>query len=214
VTAAPKKKRRALGQNPAIRASRRAELIEAAIHVIAKHGYAGCTVGRVAQRAGASQGLMNFHFKSIDLLLEAAFNHLAEEFDQAWKARVGKAGDDPWDRITAMIDAYFGAEVFTSEKLAVWFTFWVDSGLRDAFRSASVRVERRYHRDLEAEIGRLLQSKTEAAAVTGMLTALVDGYWLQALLYPKTFRAKHAVASCLTWLGQAVEDAAKPGRSA
>jgi len=209
-----KRKRRALGQNPAIRASRRKELIEAAIHVIAQHGYAGCTVGRVAQRAGASQGLMNFHFKSIDLLLEAAFNHLADEFDLAWKARVSEAGAEPWDRITAMVEAYFGADVFTSEKLAVWFTFWVDSGLRDAFRSAAVRVERRYHRDLEAEIAHLLPAKKEAAEVTGMLTALVDGYWLQALLYPKTFKPKQAVASCLTWLRQAVENAGKAGRGA
>jgi TetR/AcrR family transcriptional repressor of bet genes len=209
-----KRKRRALGQNPAIRASRRKELIEAAICVIARHGYAGCTVGRVAQQAGTSQGLMNFHFKSIDLLLEAAFNHLADEFDLAWKARVAEAGAEPWDRITAMIEAYFGAEVFTAEKLAVWFTFWVDSGLRDAFRSAAVRVERRYHRDLEAEIARLVASKKDAARLIGMLTALVDGYWLQALIYPKSFRPKQAVQSCLTWLRQAVEIAAKQGRSA
>jgi TetR/AcrR family transcriptional repressor of bet genes len=207
-----RKKRRALGQNPAIRASRRKELIEAAIHVIAEHGYAGCTVGRVAQRAGASQGLMNFHFKSIDLLLEAAFNHLAEEFDQAWKARVDEAGPEPWDRITAMIEAYFGADVFTSEKLAVWFTFWVDSGLRDRFRSDAVRVERRYHRDLEAEMQRIVPSKKAAATVIGMLTALVDGYWLQALLYPKTFKPRHAVQSCLTWLRQAVENAPKQAK--
>jgi TetR/AcrR family transcriptional regulator, transcriptional repressor of bet genes len=212
VTASPKKKRRLLGQNPAIRASRRKELIEAAIRVIAQHGYAGCTVGRVAQQAGASQGLMNFHFKSIDLLLEAAFNHLAEEFDAAWKARLAKSGAEPWDRITAMIEAYFGAEVFTAEKLAVWFTFWVDSGLRDAFRGQAVRVERRYHRDLRAEIARLLPADRDAETMTGMLAALVDGYWLQALIYPKTFKAKHAVASCLTWLEQSVENAAKQRR--
>ena len=209
-----KRKRRALGQNPAIRASRRKELIEAAIHVIAKHGYAGCTVGRVSQYAGTSQGLMNFHFKSIGLLQEAAFNHLADEFDQAWKARVAKAGPEPWDRITAMIEAYFGADVFTAEKLAVWFTFWVDAELRDAFRSDAVRVERRYHRDLEAELVRLVPAKKEAATLIGVLSALVDGYWLQALLYPKTFKSKQAVQSCLTWLRQAVENAAKEGRSA
>ena len=209
-----RRKRRALGQNLAIRESRRRELIEAAIDVIARHGYAGCTVGRVAQRAGVSQGLMNFHFRSIDLLFEAAFRHLADEFDVAWKRRVAVAGADPEARITAMIEAYFGAEVFTGEKLAVWFTFWVDSGLRDAFRSAAVRVERRYHRDLEIEIARLALSKKDAAAIVGMLTALVDGYWLQALLYPKTFKPKQAVAACLAWLRQAIESAREPQRRA
>ena len=206
MTAQPKKKRRALGQNPAIRASRRKELIEAAIDVIAKHGYAGCTVGRVAQRAGASQGLMNFHFKSIDLLLEAAFRHLADEFDQAWKTRVAAAGEDPWDRLRAMVEAYFGAEVFTPEKLAVWFTFWVDANLRDVFRSAAVKVERRYHRDIEAEVARLLQAggrkvaAKEAARISGMLTVVVDGFWLQALLYPRSFRARTVVAACLSYV--------------
>jgi TetR/AcrR family transcriptional regulator, transcriptional repressor of bet genes len=206
VSAAPKKKRRTLGINPAIRENRRRELIEAAIQVIAKHGRAGCTVGRVTRQAQLSQGLMNFHFKSMDLLLAAAFDHLAEEFDRIWRARMAKAGTAAWERLGAMIEAYFAPEVFSSEKLAVWFSFWVDADLRDAFRTASVRVERRYHRELEPEVLRLLDGASaldrdkEAARITGMLTAMIDGYWLQALLYPKSFRAKGAVAGCLEFL--------------
>ncbi|HVT51853.1 MAG TPA: TetR family transcriptional regulator C-terminal domain-containing protein [Dongiaceae bacterium] len=211
MSAAPRKKRRTLGINPAIRENRRRELIEAAIHVIARHGRAGCTVGRVAREAQLSQGLMNFHFRSMDLLLAATFDHLAEEFDRVWRARVAKAGPAPWERLEAMIEAYFTAEVFSAEKLAVWFSFWVDADLRDQFRSASVKVERRYHREIEPEIVRLLEAAQtgdtakEAARFTGMLTAMVDGYWLQALLYPKTFRAKAAVTACLDFLRLAVE---------
>jgi AcrR family transcriptional regulator len=206
VSTAPRKKRRTLGINPAIRENRRRELIEAAIHVIARHGRAGCTVGRVAREAQLSQGLMNFHFKSMDLLLAAAFDHLADEFDVIWRARVAKAGGTPWERLGAMIEAYFAPEVFSSEKLAVWFSFWVDADLRDEFRTASVKVERRYHRELEPEIARLLgaehtpDTEKEATRITGMLTAMVDGYWLQALLYPKNFRAKAAIAACLDFL--------------
>jgi len=212
-TAGPKKKRKSLGINPAIRENRRRELIEAAIHVIAKHGRAGCTVGRVAREAQLSQGLMNFHFKSMDLLLAAAFDHLAEEFDIIWRARVAKAGAAPWERLGAMIEAYFAPEVFSSEKLAVWFSFWVDADLRDEFRTASVKVERRYHREIEPEVAHLLaaariaEAEKEAVRITAMLTAMVDGYWLQALLYPKTFRAKTAAAACLDFLRLATGDA-------
>lgn len=211
--ATPRKKRRTLGINPAIRENRRRELIEAAIHVIARHGRAGCTVGRVAREAQLSQGLMNFHFKSMDLLLAAAFDHLAEEFDRIWQARVARAGAAPWERLGAMIEAYFAPEAFSAEKLAVWFSFWVDADLRDEFRTAAVKVERRYHREIEPEIVRLLQAggaaeaEKDAARITGMLTAMVDGYWLQALLYPKTFRAKAAVAACLDFLRMAVGSA-------
>ena len=213
MSTAPRKKRRTLGINPAIRENRRRELIEAAIHVIARHGRAGCTVGRVAREAQLSQGLMNFHFKSMDLLLAAAFDHLAEEFDRIWRAYVENAGTAPWERLGAMIEAYFAPEVFSSEKLAVWFSFWVDADLRDEFRTASVKVERRYHREIEPEIVHLLEgahvpeAEKEAARITGMLTAMVDGYWLQALLYPKVFRPKVAITACLDFLRLAVERA-------
>ncbi len=218
MTTTPKKKRRTLGINPAIRENRRRELIEAAIHVIARHGRAGCTVGRVAREAQLSQGLMNFHFKSMDLLLAAAFDHLAEEFDRIWRARVARAGEAPWERLGAMIEAYFAPEVFSSEKLAVWFSFWVDADLRDEFRTASVKVERRYHRELEPEIARLLEAsqssdaEKEAARITAMLTAMVDGYWLQALLYPKTFRAKAAITACLDFLRLATVAEVRPAQ--
>jgi TetR/AcrR family transcriptional repressor of bet genes len=153
---------------------------------------------------------MNFHFKSMELLLAAAFDHLAEEFDRIWRARVAKASDAPWERLGAMIEAYFAPEVFSSEKLAVWFSFWVDADLRDEFRTASVKIERRYHREIEPEVTRLLvaasvpEADKEAARITGMLTAMVDGYWLQALLYPRAFRAKAAVAACLDFLRIAI----------
>jgi hypothetical protein len=61
------------------------------------------------------------------------------------------------------------------------------------------------------------QRKAEARAqkiaerITGALSAMVDGYWLQALLYPKTFKAKNAVRACLAFLQSATrEEERKP----
>ncbi len=160
----------------------------------------------------------------MDLLLAAAFDHLAEEFDRIWRARVARAGGAPWERLGAMIEAYFAPEVFSSEKLAVWFSFWVDADLRDEFRAASVKVERRYHRELEPEIVHLLEAarvpetEKEAARITGMLTAMVDGYWLQALLYPKDFARRRrwlpASTSCTSRIGSEGSQPPKLNRSA
>ena len=228
------------GLNEKARLNRRQELIEAAIAVISLHGRAGTTVTRVAKRAEISQGLMNFHFSSIDALLLATFEHLAKEFHQTWTYRVHASdrmpgGTAPWQRLEAMIEAYFDDRVFTSEKLAAWFTFWVDADLRDKFRSASVKVERRYHRDIENEIAHLVKdwsslrdvvgagaavaeaeqraaearAQKVAARITGALSAMVDGFWLQALLYPKTFKAKNAVKTCLAFLQSAAREADK-----
>ena len=193
-----------MAKNGPIRDQRRQELIQATIAVIARHGYSGTTVARVAKKAGVSMGLMNFHFDSKDRLFRATFAFLAEEYQQAWDRNLAAAGEAPGPRLTAMVEGYFDRRVFTREKLAVWFTFWSDAELRDRYRAAATRIERRYIAALEAEIRRLIADAGGAAAeakpVTATLSAMIDGYWLQAMIYPKGFDRKAAVAACLAFL--------------
>ena len=197
-----------MAKNIPIRSNRKKELVEATIAVIAAFGYHGTTVSRVAKSAGVSIGLMNFHFKSKDKLFEEVFKHLAEEYQLVWNIRVKAAPLDPWLRLQAMIEAYFDRDVFTSAKLAVWFSFWSDPQLRDKFRDAATAVERRYVKELEHQIYNLIISQPEAIKdakkvairVAGALSAMIDGFWLQALLYPKTFKTKDAVRSCMAFI--------------
>lgn len=195
-------------KNVPIRSNRKRELIEATIAVIAAHGYHGTTVSRVAKSAGVSAGLMNFHFKSKDKLFEEVFKHLAEEYFLVWNTHVKAAPLDPWARLQAMVEAYFDRDVFTSAKLAVWFSFWSDPELRDKFRDAATAVERRYVKELEHQIYNLViaqpqakaQAKKVAIRVAGALSAMIDGFWLQALLYPRTFKTKDAIRSCMAFV--------------
>jgi len=91
---------------------------------------------------------------------------------------VAKAGATPWERLGAMIEAYFAAGVFSSEKLAS------GSASGSILISAIIpyrrgQVERRYHREIEPEVTRLLatasapEADKEAARITGMLTAML-----------------------------------------
>jgi TetR/AcrR family transcriptional repressor of bet genes len=90
-------------------------------------------------------------------------------------------------------------------KLAVWFAFWSDPQLRDKFRDAATAVERRYVKELEHQIYNICiarpsgakQAKQVAVRVAAALSAMIDGFWLQALLYPKTFKTKDAIRSCM-----------------
>lgn len=45
-----------------IEGARRAQVVASAIEVIAEHGYAGATMARIAERAGISRSLINYHF--------------------------------------------------------------------------------------------------------------------------------------------------------
>src|SRR5450432_2046199 len=141
--------------NEPIRDRRRQTLIRATIAVIARHGFSGTTVSRVAKKASVSVGLMNFHFDSKERLFRETFRHLSEEYEAVWQKNLLKAPAEPLARLSAMIETNFDRRIFTPEKLAVWFTFWADAQLRGRYRAAASRVERRYIEAIESEIAAL-----------------------------------------------------------
>jgi AcrR family transcriptional regulator len=53
--------------------ARRAELLAAARRVIDRRGFAGATVGEITREAGASIGLLHYHFASKDEVVAEAF---------------------------------------------------------------------------------------------------------------------------------------------
>lgn len=81
----------------------RTKLLDAAIEVIRKQGYAATSVDELCRKAGVTKGAFFHHFESKDALAVAAANH--------WSATTGAlfAGadyhdhDDPLDRVLAYI---------------------------------------------------------------------------------------------------------------
>jgi TetR/AcrR family transcriptional regulator, transcriptional repressor of bet genes len=191
-----------MAQNGPIRDQRRQELIGATIAVIARHGYAGTTLARVAEEAGVAAGLVNFHFQSKERLFRETFAHLSAEYEGIWQRRLAATSAEPRARLAAMIEAYFDRRIFTREKLAAWFTFWSDAALRDRYRAAATRVERRYLAQMETEIAALAADggTAQASGVTTALSAMIDGFWLQALIYPRQFKRGEAIATCRRFL--------------
>jgi AcrR family transcriptional regulator len=56
----------------AVEAVRRGQIVEAAIAVVAEEGYSRASMARIAQRAGLSKGLLSYHFRNKEHLLEQA----------------------------------------------------------------------------------------------------------------------------------------------
>jgi TetR/AcrR family transcriptional repressor of bet genes len=191
--------------NEPIRDRRRQALIKATIAVIARHGASGTTVSRVARKAGVSIGLMNFHFDSKERLFRETFRYLSEEYEQVWRRNLHAAAADPLARLMTMIGTNFDRRIFTPEKLAVWFTFWSDAQLRGRYRAAATRVERRYILEIETEVATLLRGRRSigsAADIARPLMAMIDGFWLQSMLYPRGFARAKAVATCRAFIDE------------
>src|SRR5437868_5608929 len=101
-----------------IAAERKQDLIEAAIRDITAQGYDAVTVATICEEAGFSRGLIGHYFSGKDELLLEAVKEVADRLGQAIRSKVQAAGNDPVDRLHALIDASFSSPGQTKENVA------------------------------------------------------------------------------------------------
>ena len=66
--------------------TRQQQLIEATIDSLAKRGYSDTTLANVADGAGLSRGIVNFHFESKEKLLISTLQFMSDEYASHWNA--------------------------------------------------------------------------------------------------------------------------------
>jgi AcrR family transcriptional regulator len=81
---------------------RRDELVGAARRVIGRDGFAAATVGEITREAGASLGLLNYHFGSKDEVVAEAFAAAARE-DLASLEAISRRFEEPAVRLAAYL---------------------------------------------------------------------------------------------------------------
>ena len=110
------------------------KLISSAIKSISEKGIKETTMSDVSQGAGLSQGIVNFHFKSKELLLIETLRFISNEYLHSFQKNIAKAGKDPRKKIVAIIENDFSKKICTIEKIAVWFTFFSEIKYKPAYR--------------------------------------------------------------------------------
>lgn len=73
-----------------IRNERKAEILEAALHLFAEEGYHSASVSKLAGKAGISKGLMYNYFKSKEEVLKTLIIELFNEVTQAMDVKPGE----------------------------------------------------------------------------------------------------------------------------
>jgi len=116
------------------REARKAQLIDATIEVIAVRGYARTTLTDVANKAGLSHGLVNFHFQTKERLLTETLLFLAEEYRNNWTDALAAAGPAPAERLDAILRADFTPTICTPAKLSAWCAFWGEAQCRPLYQ--------------------------------------------------------------------------------
>ena len=85
---------------------RRAQIVEGLLTVMGERGYAGTSINAIAKAAGLTPGLLHYHFGSKRDILTALVERLAAQLEARFQERLGRAGDDPWARLDAFVDAH------------------------------------------------------------------------------------------------------------
>ncbi|WP_137870462.1 TetR family transcriptional regulator C-terminal domain-containing protein [Sphingopyxis sp. 2PD] len=172
--------------------ARRADLIEATAAVLAEHGLAGTNVRAICAKAGVSPGLLRHYFDGIDDLVAATYQATSDRMDAIFAAAVAGAGADPHARLTAYLTASFRPPVTDPELLGAWTAFWALA--RSDARMAEIHAES--YAGYRARLGELLTAcgARDAERLAIMLTAMVDGLWLELSLDAGSFGAEAAVA--------------------
>jgi AcrR family transcriptional regulator len=164
---------------------RQLQLIEATIDSLAKRGYSETTMADVADGAGLSRGIVNFHFESKEKLLIATLQHMYDEYSAHWRNALQKAGDDPADQLHALVSADFDRAICNKRKLAAWCAFWGEAKSRPTYQALSSARDAVYQTifiDLCATLKQSGSYSYEPQVMALALSAMLEGLWLRLMM--------------------------------
>ncbi len=189
---------------------RRQQLLDATWRSIVENGLSRTTLATVAAQAGLSQGVAVFYFKSkAGLLAEALLDHYAR-YQQNWQDALDGAGDDPADRLIALIRADFDPAICNPESLSFWFAYWGEQKFTPKYAEILVRFD-------DARIGAM--RKACAALMTGAtaddvnraaewIDTFSDGYWQRLHVAPEQYDAARCMNETLQMAARLVPELA------
>jgi TetR/AcrR family transcriptional regulator, regulator of cefoperazone and chloramphenicol sensitivity len=91
------------GKKPTKREATRERVIQAAIDCIYRDGFHAAHTNRIAEQAGVSWGVLQYHFGDKDGLLQAVIDHIFDDFTATLES-TSLQGDDLQQRVRQLID--------------------------------------------------------------------------------------------------------------
>tara|TARA_B100001758_G_C18338270_1_gene572848 strand:+ start:532 stop:1155 length:624 start_codon:yes stop_codon:yes gene_type:complete len=179
------------------------KLISSTIKNISNKGINETTMHDVSQGAGLSQGIVNFHFKSKELLLIETLKYISNEYLESFQKFLNKSGNDPRKKIIAIINNDFSSKICSRDKISVWFTFFSELKFKPAYHQICKERDLYYQKITQNILKELIKNekiKISEKKLSRGLQALVIGLWLDQLEDPDTFSKKEAKEICYNYI--------------
>jgi AcrR family transcriptional regulator len=161
---------------------RREQIVRATIRCLARDGYAGLTMKRVAVEAGVSQGILHYYFRDKAAMLAAAALRVTADLDRRVAAEA-RGARDARGRLRAVIRACLETAVDSRDFWTVFIEFWGealhDRRLAAVNRHAYTRARRLIGAGLARGIAAGEFRRVDVDEAAAVVLALLDGISLQ-----------------------------------
>ena len=144
------------------------KLISSAIKNISEKGINEITMLDVSQGAGLSQGIVNFHFKSKELLLIETLKFVSNEYLESFQFSLKKSGSDPRKKIIAIINNDFSKKICSRDKVALWFTFFSEVKFKPAYHQICKKRDLYYQKITEDIFKKLINLEKTKISLTNV----------------------------------------------
>jgi AcrR family transcriptional regulator len=196
--------------------SRRAQILQAAYEVAARHGLSGLTVRLVATSAGLSPGLVLFHFKTKEHLLIALLDWLLGTTSVLLVTADIACIGSPIERLLALLEREMDRLSSEPCRIRLFFEYWIvgirSPGVRRKMGAELARYRAAF-RPIAAEV--LAADADRFAGVTpaglaAVAVSFIKGCAVQSMIDPGQFdiaeylRAAHALLDQLAPIDHAV----------
>ncbi|POG11011.1 TetR family transcriptional regulator [Pseudomonas putida] len=183
---------------------RKANLVEATLACLKRHGFQGASIRKISAEAGVSVGLISHHYSGKDELVAEAYMAVTGRVMQLLREAMAQVAPNARERLSAFFRGSFSAELLDPQLLDAWLAFWGAVKTAEAINLAHDHSYGEYRRELRTLLADLAREEgwerfdADLAAIS--LSALLDGLWLESGLNPGTFTPAQGVQICEAWV--------------
>lgn len=193
----PPAARKAVRRAPDIR---RQDLLAVTISCLARLGPRGATGREICRQAGVSHGLLRHYFSNPENLLLETYQELCDGFIARFEAEFSAGHDDPWHILDRLFEVHFTDEWSNPDILGAWIAFWTLVRSNADFATVSDSYNARLQGLLGRAIARLPAGPVPPGDIAVLLSAALDGLWLDASLSPERLPRQRALELARTLL--------------
>jgi len=187
---------------------RRAEIVEAAVAVIAEKGLQNLSLSQIEKKAGMSRGQLTYYFPTKEDILLAVFDRLLLLMYQRIGTPEGRPCDQAgwWDWVQHLLQKTVVQPPVSPEFSCLQYTFLSQIGHREDFRQRLATLYENWRSNMSLGLSADMAARppdrpVSPRAMATLVQAILHGLAMQRAADPEAFNGQEMLELCLDVLG-------------